>query len=360
MNGKENSIKQALEKIEVPEARLDAIIEESFWETAAAPVKVKRRNRWMPAVATVVLIAGISAATLSAAPALANYMAQLPVIGNVFSIFAENKHGVAAFDQFSEDVGLIQTSNGITISIDEAIYDGTKLTFTYQVASEAPLDSSAYLSSFPELLEAEGPTGGMQSEVIDGVIAGIAEITHLDEDAEVVNVVWEPQVLFTEEKAIAGDWKFEFAVKQLAQKPITLDEKVSSDGVTVHLQELTITDIAVNIAYQQLVDPAIVEAGNFVEAELIAGDDLGNVYRMPFNGGSTPGDALTAEDFEWTASLRGLDPNASILTFYPFGHISGPAIDPKRVEFNALEFNLKEGTHRLIQNPDIPEPPPFE
>ncbi|CEG23745.1 hypothetical protein BN1080_02749 [Planococcus massiliensis] len=360
MNGKENSIKEALENIEVPEARLDAIIEESFWETSAAPVKEKRRNRWMPAVATAVLVAGISAATLSATPALAHYMAQLPVIGSVFSIFAENPRGAAAFEEFSEDVALTQTSNGITISIDEAVYDGTKLTFTYRVASEEPLASSAYLTNSPQLLEAEGPTGGMQWEIVDGAIVGISEITHLDEEAEFVNVIWEPQTLYTEEKEIPGDWKFEFAVKQLKQTPVPLDEKVSSDGVTIHLQELTITDVAVNIAYQQLVDPAIVEAGNFVEAELIAKDNLGNVYEMPYSGGSTPGDALTAEDFEWTASFSGLDPNASTLTFYPFGHISGPAIEPERVEFDALQFNLKDGTHRLIEDPTVPKPPPVE
>lgn len=360
MNGKENSIKQALEHIEVPETRLDAIIDESFWETAAPPVKVKRRSRFMPAVATALLIAGISVATLSASPALAYYMAQLPVIGNVFSIFAENEHGLAAFEQFSEDVGLTQTSNGITIAIEQAVYDGTKLTFTYKVLAEKPLDSSAHLTESPRLLEEEGPTGGMQWEPVEGGIAGIAEITHLDEDAEFINVVWEPGSLYTEEQEIPGDWKFEFAVKQLEQKPVVLDEKVAANGVTVHLQELSITDVAVNIAYQQLADPAIVEAGNYVEAELIAKDDLGNVYKMPFNGGSTPADARTAEDFEWTATLTGLDPLASTLTFYPFAHISGDAIDPQRVEFDALEYHLEDGTHRLIKDPDVPESPPIE
>lgn len=360
MNGKENSIKQALEQIEVPDARLDAIIDESFWETAARPVKAKRRNRFMPAVATAVLIAGISVATLSVSPALAQYMAQLPVIGNVFSIFAENEYGLAAFEQFSEDVGLTETSNGITITIEQAVYDGTKLTFTYKVLSEKPLDSSAHLTDSPRLLEEEGATGGMEWEPIEGGIAGISEITHLDEDAEFVNVVWEPRSLYTEEKEIPGDWKFEFAVKQLKQTPITLDEKVSASGVTVHLQELTITDVAVNIAYQQLADPAIVEAGNYVEAELIAKDDLGNVYKMPFNGGSTPADAKTREDFEWTATLTGLDPNASALTFYPFAHISGAEIDPQRVEFDALEFDLIDETHQLIKDPVFPELPPIE
>lgn len=362
MNGKEISIKKAMEHIEVPVDRLDGIIEEAFLATPAPKAKKNWRKWTLPLAAAAVLAIGISAATLTASPALANYMAQLPVIGNVFSIFAEGEHGLDVYERFSEDVGLTETSNGITISIEQAVYDGTKVTFTYKVTSDSELDGSAHLTGFPTLLEAEGASGGGEWEPVEGGIAGIAEITHLDEDAEQVNVLWEPTSLYTEKAGeIQGDWKFEFAVEQLEKESISLDEKVSASGVTVHFTDLTFTEVSVNIAYQQLVEPSLLEEYLYVEAELVAQDDLGNVYKVPYNGGGTPENARTAEDFEWTATVRGLAPEASTLTFYPFAHVSYPMIaglpDSKRVDFDALEFNLKDGTHRIVRDPKVPEVP---
>ncbi|WKA55580.1 DUF4179 domain-containing protein [Planococcus shixiaomingii] len=114
--------------------------------------------------------AGISACTLTASPALANYMAQLPVIGNVFKIFAEKEEGLEQYERFSEKVGLSQTSGGATISIDQAVYDGANVTFTYTITSDKKLDSSARITGFPVLLEAEGTmlewNGMLQKEAL--------------------------------------------------------------------------------------------------------------------------------------------------------------------------------------------------
>ncbi|WP_416144605.1 DUF4179 domain-containing protein [Planococcus koreensis] len=336
---------------------MDSIIENAFLETA--PPKAKKRRKWLVSAAASVLFIGISAGTLAASPALANYMAELPVIGNVFSIFAEDdEKGLLQYERFSENIGLSQTSNGITISIDQAVYDGTNVTFTYTVQAEKKLTDSAHLTGFPQLLEAEGASSSMDWEVKEGILIGMNSLPHLNEEAAQVNVIWEPAALYTDDRKIEGDWKFEFAVDQLKKDPIELDEKVTESGVTVHFTEVTFTDIAVNIAYQQLVDPALLEEWEAVEAEVIAQDNLGNVYKVPYNGGTAYKGAITKEDLFWTATMRGLDPQATSLTFYPFAHISR-VIDEKysdfvRIEFDALEIDMIKGTHQIIKDPIFP------
>lgn len=361
MNGKETLIKNAMEYVEVPEDRLDQIIEDAFWNTTVSKKKKKRRNWLVPLAAASLLFVGISAASLSASPALANYMSQLPGIGNVFSVFAEEEPGLQIYERFSEEVGLVQTSQGITIRIDQAIYDGTKVTFTYTVTSDRTLDSSAHLTGLPQLLEAEGPNISTNWEPVEGGIAGMTEITHPDEKAAQVNVLWEPLSLYTEEGEIEGDWKFEFAVDQLIKEPIILDEKVTNGDVTVHFTEVTVTAISVNVTYQQLVNPALLEVWEHVEAELIAQDNLGNVYKVPYNGGSTYAGDQTIEDIHWTATMRGLHPEASSLTFYPFAHVSRFDIEKGsefyRVELDAIEFDLIDGTYQFIEEPVFPELP---
>lgn len=363
MNGNEISIKKAMEQIDVPDGRLDTIIENAFLETA--PPKAKKRHSWLlPAAAASVLGIGISAAALTASPALANYMAELPVVGNVFSIFAEEEEGLLQYERFSEDVGLSQTSNGVTISIDQAVYDGTNVTFTYSVAAKKELDDTAHITGIPELLEAEGPNASMTWEVIEGRIVGMNAMTHVSKDTAQVNVLWEPESLATDDGEIEGDWKFAFAVDQLTKEPIALDEKVKESGVTVHFTEVTFTGIAVNIAYQQLVDPALLEEWEHVEAELIAKDNLGNIYKVPYNGGTAYGGARTREDLFWTATMRGLDPTATSLTFYPIATLSrmvdGKDPASERIAFDALEIDIIEGTHRIVENSAVPELPEEE
>ncbi|MDN7227418.1 DUF4179 domain-containing protein [Planococcus sp. N064] len=356
MNEKEISIKKAMEQIDVPEDRLDLIIENAFLETA--PAKPKKRRKWLlPAAAASILFIGISAATLTASPALANYIAELPFIGNVFSIFAEEEEGLLQYERFSEKVGLSQTSNGVTISIDQAVYDGTNVTFTYTVSAEKELDESARLTGFPQLLEAEGVNASMDWEIKEETLVGMNSMPHLNEEAAQVNVLWEPISLYTDNGEIEGDWKFEFAVDQLKKDPIVLDEKVTDSGVTVHFTEVTFTDIAVNIAYQQLVDSALLTEWEAVEAELIAQDNLGNVYKVPYNGGTAYAGAITREDLFWTATMRGLDPQATSLTFYPFAHISrfvDGTSEWIRIEFDALEINMLEGTYQIVKDPVFP------
>lgn len=357
MNDKEILIKKAMEHIDVPEDRLDSIIDDAFFETSA-PVKEKRRNWLFPVIAASILFIGLFTASLFTSTVLANYMAQVPVIGNVFSIFAEEEEGLLQYERFSEKVKLSQSSNGVTISIDQAVYDGTNVTFTYSVFTDSELDESTHITGFPQLLEAEGVNASMDWKLAEGGLIGINTIPHLDEEAAQVNVLWEPKSLYTENGEIEGDWKFEFAVDQLKKDPIMLDEINTEGGVSIHFTEVTFTDIAVNVAYQQLVDPALLEVWEAVEVELIAGDNLGNVYKVPHNGGAAYGGAVTREDIFWTATMRGLDPLATSLTFYPFGHVGRmeEGKDPEfiRIEFDALEINMLKGTYRIIKDPVFP------
>lgn len=363
MNEKEISIKSALDGIQVPSDQLDRIIEEACKEEQRPAAKITRkRNKWLMSVAASILVLGISAASLTASPALANYLAELPVIGNVFSIFAEEEAGLVSYQLFSEEIGLSETSNDVEISIEQAVYDGTTVTFTYKMISDKKLGPTTQIMGIPEVIELEPGNASMDWETVDGGIAGIVAIPAvLPEEAGQVNVRWEPDTIQTEQGEIEGDWKFEFAVSQLSTDPIALDEQVYADGVTVQFNKITFTDVSINLDYQQLVDPALLKVWENVEAEMIAEDNLGNVYKVPYNGGSVEGGARTREDFKWTATMRGLDPAATKLTFYPFAHVGrytderGP--ESIKIEFDALEIDLIDHSYQFLKDPVIPALP---
>lgn len=111
------------------------------------------------------------------------------------------------------------------------------------------------------------------------------------------------------------------------------------DGVTVKLINAIKTDVNLTLSYLQEVSPAIFDKWNAVEAELFAIDNLGNEYEVPYNGGSGTKDGVTSEDFTWNATIHGLDPDATSITFYPFAHLSNIG-DSVRIDFDPIVVEL--------------------
>lgn len=368
MKEKEISIKSSLKTIQVPTEKLDKIIYDAFVDK---PAPKKTHKKWLyTSAAAAVLAMGILTTSMIASPALANLAVQIPVIGNVFSFFVEDDEDsepYESYEYFSEAVGLTQIDSGIEIIIDQAIYDGTNVTLSFLLKTDEPLDEGFHFISYPHVEGTNPGNAGMEYEYVENAgYAGIIRLTpDLNEELGELNIAWEPGSVMTKTKEIKGDWKFNFAVTHILKDPMPLDIKVKEEGVTVHLKEVTFTDISVNIAYQQLVDPAYLTEWSAVEAELIAQDNLGKVYKVPYNGGSTDGSAVTAEDFNWTATMSGLDPKATLLTFYPFATVSNfdeetQSSESKRLEFDAIQIDLTDHSYTLIEDPIVPELPKNE
>lgn len=82
------------------------------------------------------------------------------------------------------------------------------------------------------------------------------------------------------------------------------------------------------------------ESFAYVEAELYAIDNLGNEYKVPYNGGEGIVGSGSSEDILWNATIHGLDKKATSITFYPFAHISNENYS-KKVDFEPITVNLK-------------------
>lgn len=361
MKDKESSIKPSIDAIQVPSDKLDAIIDDALYEPTIKKTVVKK---WIyPAAAAAILVIGMTTTTMIASPTLANMVVQIPVIGNVFNFLGIDESSFKDYEQFSAAIGLLESSNGIDLVIDQAIYDGTNVTLSFLLETDKRLGRGVMFENFPSVNGAQG-NADVQVEYIEnvGYVGAIRLTPDFRNEKSEVNISWEPGAIVTEDEEIKGDWKFDFAIKKISDEPMVFNEKVKTEGVTVHLKEATFTDVSVNIDYQQLVDPAYLTEWRYVEAELIAQDNLGKVYEVPYNGGYADGSAKTAEDLHWSATLSGLDPKATSLTFYPIATMSGfnletESIEVKKIEFDALKVDLTNRSHEIIENPDVPKLP---
>lgn len=333
---KQKDVKKALNKIPVPTDKLDAILIDTFKEKKKA--KRFTVKRWMKysAAAVILSLGVITSANLSPA-----FIAQIPIMGHAFEYFILQEDYYEAYEEISTDIGVSSESNGVELIIEQAFFDGNTVTLSYVLRTEEEFDTLPIFGNTPTV-EGSWDNAGGEAEYIEGVgYVGMMNVLNLENTKETVNVVWKPKSITFDEKTIEGDWKFAFSLDQLEGTHMEINEQVSKEGVTVKLIDIIKTDVNLTINYLQDVLPPVVDRWSGVEAELFAVDNLGNEYQVPYNGGSGTKGGNTSEDITWNATVHGLDPEATSITFYPFAHLSNMGEDFIRIDFDPIFVELE-------------------
>ncbi|GIN88449.1 hypothetical protein J6TS2_48350 [Heyndrickxia sporothermodurans] len=341
---KENQVKTAINQISVPHSKLDSII-----DCAIQGEKV-RKKKWtfsiIKYIATIALVSVLTFSSALVSPTLANFVIQIPVIGSVFNYFVFDKAYFKAYKELSTDIGIVEESNGIKMIIDQAIYDGNMVTLSYIIQTNEQFGT---IPSFENLPITQGNFNNTSYDVDyvkDVGYVGVMTLSMFEDNRKTVNIVWKPKAISYDNKTIHGDWEFKFSLKEIPSISIPINKKVSKNGVSVRLIDAKKTDMNLSINYSQVIDPNLLESMEYVEAELYAIDNLGNKYKVPYNGGKGIVDSDSSEDILWNATIHGLDKKATSLTFYPFAHISNlpnesSENNSKRIDFDPITINLK-------------------
>ncbi|MCM3757245.1 DUF4179 domain-containing protein [Sporosarcina aquimarina] len=335
---KQNHFKEALNEIPVPSDELDMILADAF------EIKKKRKFPFKKTVAYTASVAILSLCTISSAyvsPAFAKFVTKIPVVGEAFDYFISQEDYYQAYDEISTNIGLLSTSNGIDLIIEKAFYDGNVVTLSYVIKSDVDLGTFPSFENMPTL-DSKTSSGGFEGYYIEGIgHVGMMTLNSTDSVGDTVNVLWEPTAIVIDDKTIEGDWNFAFSLNALEGTHIPINKHVSTEGVTVELIDAVKTDVNLTINYLQDVNPSVHEEWMAVEAELRAIDNLGNEYQVPYNGGVGTKGADSGEDLTWNATVHGLNPEATSITFYPFAHLSNSQIDSKRIDFKPIALKLK-------------------
>ena len=335
----QNHFKEALNEIPVPSAELDAILVDAFKKDKKVRKFTFKRMVTYTAAVGILSIGTISSAYVS--PAFANFVAQIPVIGYAFDHFILQEDFYQAYEEISTDIGLVANSNGVELVIEKAFYDGNTVTLSFVLRTDEDLGTFPMFENFPTV-ENNFSAGGYDADYVEGVgYVGMMTLSRLEGAKETVNVVWEPNSISSDDKTIEGDWQFAFSLNALEGSHIAINERVSKGGVTVEIIDAVKTDVNLSVNYLQDVTPSVHNDWRAVEAELYAIDNLGNEYKVPYNSGTGTAGGDSSEDITWNATIHGLDPEATSITFYPFAHVSNDQTDFKRIDFEAIVIELE-------------------
>lgn len=129
--------KEGMDQIEVPDKKLDDIIEKTIYSVEHTNSNSKRRPI-LYSVAAAIIILGIVIGSANVSPSFAAVISNIPIIGSFVTIGDEglknvSEHGLA--DVVEQTI----TKDGTMVTIDEAYYDGTRLTIGYSITMDRPL-----------------------------------------------------------------------------------------------------------------------------------------------------------------------------------------------------------------------------
>lgn len=286
---------------------------------------------------TAVAIIGISTATAMSItfPTIAS---QIPFIQNIVSYFNNEDTIYEHYGDFATEIDQIQTSNGVSIMIENAVFDGTSLSVSYALESDIDLGPSPHLSNKADIKGASGlGAHGSLQKVSDTTYVGIEKITpHFDKAApDEIQVSWQPKAIrdWNTNTEVKGDWQFDFKISKLDVELQLINQSVTSHGVTVIVNSLEKNDMSTVIHYEQFIEATLLSqwADVSVQFDTIQ-DNLGNTYIGDGNGGRSHDNGLS---YKSSGSIKSIDPNAKSLTFTPtiyFSLGSGKGVETKEME----------------------------
>ncbi|KAA0543375.1 DUF4179 domain-containing protein [Bacillus sp. BGMRC 2118] len=271
--------------------------------------------------ASIVLGAGILATSFLAVPAIAN---QVPFIENIIAYFDQDTVPQDYTEQ-AEVINQVQSSNGIDVMVENAVYDGTNIILTYALQTEVELGENPRTEGFINVEPSTGMGGtGTIEKINDTTYIGIEEVTpHFEgESPDDILVQWEP-LAFTNHQAknkVEGDWKFEFKLGQLQTDAQIVNETLSQEGITVLIKSVEQSKLTATFDYEMYVDTSVIEKWPFVSLEMVGvKDNLGNEYNVHGNGGTSQGNGAL---HELRSTIYSLNPDAKTLTLTPQVHYS--------------------------------------
>lgn len=223
------------------------------------------------------------------------YAKQIPVIGDIFKVFDNSVY--ENYKGSSNEINIMKESNGINITINDAIFDGTNITLTYTIESDKDLGENISLCDWVKIkgLEHSGNTISHNFIKVDNnTYIGQDNIYLFDlatEPAKNIDFTLDIKGVINQDNMseVNGKWKFNINLEATEGKTIVVNRNVENEGVTATIDRVTINPMSTFIAYSQGIIKEVSDKYDSAIMDLEVKDDLGNIYKAEGHGytGST-------------------------------------------------------------------------
>lgn len=274
--------------------------------------KKTKRNLFASAIASVILAGSIAGLSTT------SYANEIPILGNIFKLFNSNDSYVA-FEDNSKKIHLVQESNGIKVSIIDAIFDGKSLFLSYTIETDKDLGENPSLNSLPMYGDI-GLHGSVQLvKTEDGKYIGLLTTNHAaDTPLTDIDVKWDITSISTDINrkgtVYEGNWHFDFQLSAVDTNSIAINQTLKEDELTFTAQNIIVTPMSFLLSYETNVTADLFNQWDSILISFEIEDDLGNKYTLL--DGTNHGSRTNFTE-KWSATYNQLDPRAKTLYFTP-------------------------------------------
>lgn len=298
--------------IKIPD-ELDNFIEDTI-EKADIKKRRNKKNKKIKYSSTIAAGLTVVILLLISNPAVAS---KIPFVGDIFKYLNKDVEKIyETYSEYSTEINMNKESNGIKITLKEAIFDGRVLNFTYMIESDKDLGFYPIIgaNSIKEVMDSEGNAliyeDGRQERIEDNNYIGQATYKISEENINkeynkfnfIIN--WKDIVILNDENAwfskdiiegkevelhgdikevISGEWNFDIEVNTVENYIKEVNETIENNLYEFTVEKISISPVSFNINYNYITRDTEKINGKLYNLDIDVKDDLGNIYTsQPF------------------------------------------------------------------------------
>ena len=270
------------------------------------------KRTWRKLITAAIVSLAVISGSLYALPTIAS---QVPFVENILEKIDPNFVPKNYVD-LATIINQVESSNGIDMMIENAVYDGTTLMVTYAIKSDKDLGTQPFLHP---LLDLKGSTGGSSisslDKINDGLYTGMIKIIPMfNKNMDSLQIKWEPKEItnYDTNETFEGDWSFAFKLDALPVTSQHIALTSVNNSVQTTINKIDFTELSTTVHYEYTIDASIMKkyplsSIHFVEAI----DNFGNKHEMHGSGGVMTDDG---HGYNWSFSLYNLPEDVTSLT----------------------------------------------
>ncbi|MCC3356060.1 DUF4179 domain-containing protein [Bacillus sp. REN16] len=274
MNKQFPEFNKELESIPVPVEKLDDIIQQTIHEHRRQ--KPRRKKIVLTTIGSVAaaFILFLASATLS--PTLAKVASEIPLVGTFFNETGDEGLQIAGRSGLTQVVNQTAKDNGVTLTMNEIFYDGTRLTFgiTHEsLIAIGDIERPTILVNGKEINFSSGSTGTFITPSKHEIVMDI-------NPTEELPVEFDMKVIIDAVGLMPGNWEFEFPVKQSNEVTVIRPDLTNMiNDSEVKVESVKIGPAGTDLAVQVKVEPSNTKLDPYMDLNFVIIDDQGRVLR---------------------------------------------------------------------------------
>lgn len=249
-------------------------------------------------------------------PALASSLSQIPIIGSVFGDSDLIGLQQAEKNGLTSEIGETQTKNGISVTLNEILYDQNNLTIGLKIESEKILEESYFSGGMDFTIDGDFPAvaSGSYEESI------ISETTRTA--IQEINVTEDMPEEFELGLMLHGEdgetWYFTTPVEKITDiENIPVNHSETVDGVGLTVTEISVSQTGVSLSYESSENETDFDVSRGGNIEFLMVDEDGN--EIPGHSGGASGELINDRIvFKSDKQFDPIDESVTELTITPY------------------------------------------